>query len=113
MICKASLTIAGCEVETAATCELVFDGGDEAKFSEGQIQRVQDVCLAVVGQQNALSRRSSGGKRQSQTASATLRQLAKLYRAANRLPEFNLTDLQNLARRLYKKPLEALSTLEV
>ncbi|MGH7485729.1 MAG: hypothetical protein ACREMY_09035 [bacterium] len=113
MICKVSLTTSGerSEVETAAT--LTIDGGDEAKFSDEQIRRLQDVCLAAVSQQNRLAPQPENGKGQSPTASATLHQLARLYRAADRLPAFELPHLQHLSRRLYQKPVEKLSMLEM
>jgi hypothetical protein len=115
MICKVSLTISGGrpEIETSASCELIFDGGEETKLSAAQIRRLQDVCLAVVSEQSGLTSQPEGSRLRPKTGTATLRQLLRLYRAASRIPAFDLMHLQNLSRQLYQKPLGELSMLEV
>lgn len=115
MICKVSLTVSGGkpEIETSATCELVLDGDKASKLSAEQIQRLQDVCLAALSEQSGLTAQPQGNGPRPKPGTATLRQLLRLYRTASRLPAFDPKKLQNLARRLYQKPLEELSMLEV
>ena len=115
MICKASLTISGgtSEIETSATCEFVFDGDEAGKFAAEQIRRLEGVCLAAVSEQSRLMAQPEGGRLRPKPGTATLRQFLRLYRAASRIPAFDLKHLQNLSRQLYQKPLEELSMLEV
>ena len=115
MICKVSLTVSGGtpEIETSATCELVFDGDEASKFAAEQIRRLQGVCLAAVSEQSRLMAQPEGSRLRPKPGTATLRQLLRLYRAASRIPAFDLNQLQHLSRRLYQKPLEELSMLEV
>jgi len=113
MICTVSLTVSAGrpEIETSATCELVVDGVDDSELSAEQVRRLQDVCLAAVRGQSGLTSQPKGLRPPAGTA--TLRQLLRLYRAARRIPAFDLQQLQTLARRLYHKPIEELSMLEV
>lgn len=50
--------------------------------------------------------------RQASRGSPSLRQWARLFRAASRVPGLDVPQLRTLAQRLYQKPLEALSMLE-
>ena len=50
--------------------------------------------------------------RQTSRGSPSLRQWARLFRAASRVPDLDMPRLRTLAQRLYQKPLEALSMLE-
>ena len=108
--CKVSLTVSreAPRIETSATCELTCDGDEEAGLSAQQIRFLQDVCLAAVRTQQGLASRFSSGP-----GSVGLRQLGRLYRAAGRIPSFDVTHLQQLSRRLYQKSLNQLSLLEV
>ena len=115
MICKVSLTVSGGrpEREASATCEVLLDGNEGGKLSAEQIRRLQDVCLAAVNEQRSLTARAEGSRLRPKPGTATLRQLLRLYRAASRIPQLDLDQLQHLSRRLYQKPLEELSMLEV
>ena len=114
MICKISLTVSGGrpDRETFATCELALGEDEASKLSAEQIRRLQDVCLAVVREQSGLAAQPEVNRPRPKPGTATLRQLLRLYRAASRIPAFDLTQLQNLSRRLYQKPLEELSMFE-
>ena len=50
--------------------------------------------------------------RQTSRGSPSLRQWARLFRAASRVPDLDMPRLRTLAQRLYQTPLEALSMLE-
>jgi hypothetical protein len=50
--------------------------------------------------------------RQPPQAAPSLKQWARLYRAASRVPGMDLPRLQRLSQRLYQKPLGELSPLE-
>ena len=58
------------------------------------------------------NRFSGWRRRQPPRATPSLKQWARLYRAASRVPGMDLPRLQRLARRLYQKPLAELSLLE-
>ena len=60
----------------------------------------------------AVHRFSGWRPRQPPRATPSLKQWARLYRAACRVPGMDLPRLQRLARRLYQKPLAELSLLE-
>ena len=113
MICKVSLTVSGARSETSAKCEFAFEGDEASKLSAEKVRRLQDVCLAAVHEQSGLRGRPESSGLRPKPGTATLRQLLRLYRAASRIPAFDLKQLQNLAGRLYQKPLEELSMLEV
>ena len=51
-------------------------------------------------------------ERQPPRGSPSLRQWARLFRAASRVPDLDMPRLRTLAQRLFQKPLEALSMLE-
>ncbi len=113
MTCHVSISISSPWQETTtATCEARYEPrGGTAQNSAEQLRRLQEACLAAV---SAAALAAASPPRQSATqARPTLRQLARLYRVATRIMSFDLRQLQSLSARLYQKPLEELSMIEV
>ena len=116
MICKTSFSISRArpDTETSVTCELTCDGEEgSAKLSAGHLRWLQDACLTMASAEAGLPADWSVNRSRSATGLATLRQLARLYRAAMRIASFDPTQLQVLCQRLYQKRPEELSILEV
>ncbi|HEV3345126.1 MAG TPA: hypothetical protein VG125_32415 [Pirellulales bacterium] len=117
MICKISINVTGTQAgnETSASCELTCHGDkDTVRACAAEIRVLQEACLAAVAAEEApaLDRPVDGPHRPGK-AIPTLCQLARLYRAATKVAFFDLAKLQDVCHKLYQKPLEELSMLEV
>ena len=116
MICKVSVSIAGTrpDHEMSVTCQLTSDGEAAVVPSPGQLQGLQDACLALAGVEAGFTvDRSVSRPPQCAKGRPTLCQFARMYREATRVNFFDLEQLQGLAHRLYQKPLDEPSMLEV
>lgn len=114
MNCQVSLTISdGQQDTTTVTCEVRRESADRAaQHSAEQLRQLREACLTAVTTAAGLAATCRPGQPTTK-ARPTLCQLARLYRAATRIMSFDLPQLQRLSDRLYKKPLEELSMIEV